>query len=144
VKVITMVAPWSLPADSAEITPPWAVTSALQIATSRPWTQMVPDQSLFSSGVSSERTLNTAMRTLDPTCAMLYLSSQCHIRVNVDRILTRRVKATLVNPATGDEKDAGTYETGNAAGAVFPPWVGECFSVPGYWEDAVLILDGCE
>ena len=115
-----------------------------KIATSRPWTQMVPDQSLFSSGVSSERTLNTAMRTLDSTCAMLYLSSQCHVRVNVDRILTRRVKATLVNPATGDEIDAGTYETGNAAGAVFPPWVGEWFSVPNYWEDAVLILDGCE
>ncbi len=114
-----------------------------QIATSRPWTQMVPDQSLFGSGVSSERTLNTALRTLDSTCAMLYLSSQCHVRVNVDRILTRRVKATLINPATGELKDAGAYETGNAAGAVFPPWRGEWFSVPGYWEDAVLILDGC-
>lgn len=115
-----------------------------KIATSRPWTQMVPDQSLFNSGVSSERTLNTALRTLDSTCAMLYLSSQCHALVNVDRILTRRVKATLVNPATGDEKDAGIYETGNAAGAVFPPWRSEWFSVPGHWEDAVLILDGCE
>jgi hypothetical protein len=115
-----------------------------KIATSRPWTQMVPDQSLFSSGISSERTLNTAVRTLDSSCAMLYLSSQCHVRVNVDRILTRRVKATMVNPANGDEIDAGTYETGNAAGAVFPPWRGEWFSVPNYWEDAVLILDGCE
>jgi len=115
-----------------------------RIASSRPWTQMVPDQSLFASGVSSERTLNTALRTLDSTCAMLYLSSQCHVRVNVDRILTRRVKATLVNPASGEEKDAGTYDTGNATGAVFPEWKGQAFSVPGYWEDAVLILDGCE
>lgn len=115
-----------------------------QIATSRPWTQMVPDQSLFNIGVSSERTLNTSLRTLDSTCAMLYLSSQCHVQVNVDRILTRRVKATLVNPASGEEKEAGIYETGNAAGAIFPPWRSEWFSVPNFWEDAVLILDGCE
>lgn len=74
---------------------------------------------------------------------MLYLSSQCHVSVNIDRILTRHVKATLVNPATGEEKDAGTYETGNANGAIFPPWVSQWFSVPGFWEDAVLILDGC-
>jgi hypothetical protein len=115
-----------------------------QIATSRPWTQMVPDQSLFNSGVSSERTLNTALRTLDSTCAMLYLSSQCHVSVNVDRILTRNVKVTLVNPATGEEKDAGTFPTSNAAGSVFPQPTHQWFSVPGYWEDAVLILDGVD
>jgi len=75
---------------------------------------------------------------------MLCLSSQCHVRVNVDRLLTRQVRGTLVNPVSGEEIDAGTYATGNAIGAVFPEWKSQAFSVPGYWEDAVLILDGCE
>jgi len=66
------------------------------------------------------------------------------VRVNVDRLLTRQVRATLVNPASGEEKDAGIFATGNATGAVFPEWQSQAFSVPGYWEDAVLILDGCE
>lgn len=113
-----------------------------KIATSRPWWQMIPDQGLFDSGVSSERTQNTAMRTQDSTCAMLYLSSQCHARINLDRILTRNVKASLINPATGEEKDAGSYATGNLTGSAFPEWKSQWFSVPGHWEDAVLILDG--
>ena len=113
-----------------------------QIATSRPWWQRVPDQGLFASGVSSERTLNTAVRGEDSTWAMLYLSSQCHVLVHLDKILTRRVRCTLINPATGEEKDAGNYPTGNATGAVFPERTSQWFSTPGYWEDAVLILDG--
>jgi hypothetical protein len=113
-----------------------------QIATSRPWWQMVPDQSVFASGVSSERTLNTALRTADSTCIMIYLASQCHVRVNLDKILTREVRATWVDPQTGEEHDAGTFPTGNLIpGAVFPRGRAEWFSTPGHWEDAVLILD---
>jgi len=115
-----------------------------RIATSRPWTQMIPDQGMFASGISSERTLNTALRTLDSRCAMIYLSSQCHALINIDRILTPKVRATLVNPATGEEKDSGIFSTGNANGQVFYEWKSQWFAVPGYWEDAVLILDGCE
>lgn len=115
-----------------------------QIATSRPWWQRVPDQGLFASGVSSERTLNTAVRGTDSRWAMLYLASQCHALVHIDKILARSVKCTWVNPATGEEKDAGTFATGNNAEAVFPPRAEHWFSVPGYWEDAVLILDGTD
>ena len=113
-----------------------------RIATSRPWWQRVPDQGLFNSGVSSERTLNTAVRGEDSTWAMLYLSSQCHAQVNLDRILTPNVKCTWVNPASGEEQDAGTDDTGNRPGVVFPGSSARWFSVPGHWEDAVLILDG--
>jgi hypothetical protein len=113
-----------------------------RIAVSRPWWQRVPDQGLFNSGVSSERTLNTAVRGEDSTWAMLYLASQCHAMVNLDRILTPTVKCTWVNPATGEERDAGVYDTGNKPGVVFPGGSAHWFSVPGHWEDAVLILDG--
>ncbi len=115
-----------------------------QIATSRPWWQRVPDQSLFASGVSSERTLNVAVRGPECTWAMAYLASQCHVLLHLDRILTRQVKVTLANPATGEERDAGTYPTGNATGSVFPKGTTHWFSTPGHWEDAVLILDGID
>jgi hypothetical protein len=110
--------------------------------TSRLWWQMIPDQGLFDCGISSGRTLNTAVRTLGSTCAMVYLSSQCHAKINLDRILTRHVKLTLINPATGEAKDEGTYETGNLTGSSFPEWKSLWVSVPGHWEDAVIILDG--
>lgn len=112
------------------------------IATSRPWWNMVPDQGLFASGVSCERTLNTALRAVDSSCAMVYLSSQCHVLIHLEKIATREVKATLVNPASGEERDAGTYPTGNLTGETFPQARLQWFSTPGHWEDAVLLLDG--
>lgn len=113
------------------------------IANLRQWWNMIPDQGLFLSGESSEKTLNTALRSVDRKCAMIYLSSQCHALINIDRIATPNVKATWVNPQNGEMKDAGTYQTGNT-GAIFPQWVSKWFSTPQFWEDAILILDGIE
>jgi len=112
------------------------------IATSRPWWKRVPDQGLFASGVGSERTLNAAVRSIDSDWAMLYLSSQCHVLLHLDRLLTRQVKATWVNPQDGEQRDAGTYATGNLLGGTFPEGRTQWFSVPGHWEDALLLLDG--
>jgi hypothetical protein len=113
-----------------------------QIITSRPWWRMVPDQCMFEIGISSERTLNAAKRTADNTFAMIYLSSQCHVRLNIDRILTQRVRATWVNPQNGEELAAGDYATGNHTGSIFPVGTKAWFACPDFWEDAVLILDG--
>jgi hypothetical protein len=113
-----------------------------QTITSRPWWQMVPDQCMFEAGISSERTLNAAKRTADSTCAMIYLSSQCHVRLNIDRILTQRVRATWINPQNGEELAAGNYATGNQTGSIFPVGEKAWFTCPDFWEDAVLILDG--
>jgi len=113
-----------------------------QIITSRAWWQMVPDQCMFEVGISSDRTLNAAKRTTDSTCAMLYLSSQCHVRLNIDRILTQRVRATWINPQDGKQKEAGDYPTGNKTGSIFPQGQKVWLQVPDFWEDAVLILDG--
>jgi len=114
------------------------------IATSRPWWKMVPDQGLFASGVGSEQTLNAARRAVDGTCAMAYLSSQCHVLIQLDRIVTRRAKATFVNPQDGTELDAGTHETGYMQPGIFPRAYTQWFSTPARWEDAVLILDGVD
>lgn len=110
------------------------------IATSRPWWQMFPDQSIFASGVSSERTLNAALRSIDGACAMIYLSSPCHVRLHLHKILTREVKATWVNPQNGVQQDAGIYATGAVGG--FHQAQTQWFATPDRWEDAVLILDG--
>lgn len=115
-----------------------------KIITSRPWWEMVPDQGLFDSGVGSERTLNAAVRTADSRCALVYLSSPCHVRLHLDKILNRRVRVTWVNPQDGEEREAGDFATGNATGSVFPERQWAWFSVPDHWEDAVLILDGEE
>ena len=103
---------------------------------------MIPDQCMFEIGISSERTLNAAKRSTDRTYAMLYLSSQCHVRVNIDRILTERVRATWINPQTGEQLEAGDYATGNQTGSIFPVGTKLWFATPDFWEDAVLILDG--
>jgi hypothetical protein len=112
-----------------------------QIATSRLWWERVPDQGLFASGVSSERTLNTAVRSPQGDWAMVYLSSQCHVLIQLDKLQARRVQATLVNPATGEQADAGVFETGNFSGSQFPQARQQWFSTPGFWEDAILLLD---
>ena len=113
-----------------------------RIATSRRWWRLSPDQGLFASGVGCERTLNTALRSVDGECAMLYLSSQCHALVHLDKIMAREVKATLVDPRNGETRDAGVFATGNLTERVFPEARTQWFAVPGHWEDAVLILDG--
>jgi hypothetical protein len=111
----------------------------------REWWKMVPDQSIFADGVSCERTLNTAVRAEDSSWAMIYLSSQCHVQLYLERILTKSVKITWVNPQTGEEKDGGVYPTGNCTGKAFPDgFIRTPFTVPAYWEDAVIILDGME
>lgn len=115
-----------------------------QIATSRAWWKRVPDQGLFASGVSSERTLNAAVRAADSSWAMLYLASQCHVLVHLDKILSRQVRCTWVNPATGEQREAGVYPTGNQNGSVFPEARSQWFSVPGHWEDAILLMDAVE
>jgi hypothetical protein len=114
------------------------------IASSRPWWKMIPDQGMFATGVGSERTLNAALRAIDRSCAMLYLSSQCHFQAQIDRIAARHVRATWINPTDGETRDAGIYETGNGLGTTFPRRAIQCFTTPDYWEDAVLILDGIE
>jgi hypothetical protein len=109
---------------------------------SRRWWELVPDQSVIASGVSSERTLNVAARAADRSWAVVYCSSQCDARIKLDRILAKKARVTWIDPRSGETKDAGTFDTGNLTGAAFPEWRTEPFRVPAYWEDAILLLEG--
>ena len=61
--------------------------------------------------------------------------------LHLDKIATKNVKVTWINPVTGEKKDAGTYLTGNLNGKTFPEGKAQMFTVPGHWEDAVLLLE---
>jgi hypothetical protein len=113
-----------------------------QVIASRAWWQMIPEQGLFETGLGSDRTLNAAKRTLDSSCAMLYLSNPGHVLLNLDKILNQRVRATWINPQNGEQKDAGDFATGNRTGSIFPQGQKAWFTTPDFWEDAVLVLDG--
>jgi hypothetical protein len=106
-----------------------------------PWWTLVPDQGLFASGVGSERTLNAAMRSADGRLAVAYLSSPTTVFLHLDKIEAKDARATWINPATGERKDAGTHATGNLTGATFPAANTQFFKTPPFWEDAVLLLE---
>jgi len=112
-----------------------------EIVTSLPWWEMTPDQGLFATGIGSERTLNAALRSVRGDRALVYLSSQCTFTLHLDKILTKSVRVTWISPTTGERRDAGTYLTGNLNGKTFPEGRTQAFTVPGHWEDAVLLLE---
>jgi hypothetical protein len=112
-----------------------------EILTSMPWWELIPDQGVFASGVSSERTLNTAMGSTSGDRIIVYLSSQCTVFVHLDKIAAAKAKATWVSPTTAERKPAGSFRTGNLNGATFPDGQTQFFATPGHWEDAVLLLE---
>ncbi len=123
-----------------------AMSAFRAIAELRPWASMIPDQGFFAEDTASAgRTLNTAMRTRDRTGAMLYLSTQCHVLLYLDRIAAPRVRATWFDPRDGTMLDGGEYDTGSAGpGQSFYRWTKRWFAVPDFWEDAVLFLDAID
>ena len=110
---------------------PTQVARMKQILTSRGWWDLLPDQSLFASGVGSDQTLNAAMRSGRGDHAIVYLASACKAVLHLDKIAGRRVRATWVNPATGDCGDAGAYDTGNVDGKTSCDLHPQAFSTPG-------------
>lgn len=112
-----------------------------EILSSFNWWEMVPDQWVFDSGTGSEKTLNAAMRTLKGDRVLIYLSSQCTVFVPLDKITSRELKATWINPQTGKRLDAGSYLTGNLNGKEYPGGGTQFFKTPDFWEDALLMLE---
>jgi hypothetical protein len=113
-----------------------------QIVTSLPWWDLIPDQGAFATGVGSERTLNTAMRSADGRRVLVYLSSPTIVFLHLDEVEAKTAKATWISPVTGERKEAGTFETGNLTGSTFPQGQTKFFKTPDRWEDAVLLLEG--
>jgi len=115
-----------------------------RIVTSLPWPDLVPDQGVFATGIGSERSLNAAMRSSEGKRVLVYLASPTTVFLHLDKIEAKNAKATWISPVTGERKDAGTYATGNLTGSTFPGSPTQFFKTPGFWEDAVLLLEGVE
>jgi hypothetical protein len=117
------------------------VSKMKEIVTALPWWDMVPDQGVFATGIGSERTLNGALRSVRGDTVLVYLSSQCSVALHLDKIAGRDVRVTWVSPVNGERRDAGTYRTGNLNDKTFPEGQTASFTVPGHWEDALLLLE---
>jgi len=113
-----------------------------EIMSAFPWETTLPDQGLFASGVGSEGTLNTAIKTPDGTKALVYLSSRNPVFLHLDHISTKNVKVTLINPSTGKRREPVSFATGNLNGKRFADDLVQPFQLPLQWEDAVLLLEG--
>jgi hypothetical protein len=100
------------------------------IVMSRRWWEKAPCPCLIADGAGEGMLVNVAARTQDCRTGFVYLSSQCYTLVSLGEIATRQVQVTWVNPANGEQQDAGIYQRGNH-------W----FRTPDFWEDALLILD---
>jgi hypothetical protein len=103
-----------------------------KILTSRQWWKMTPDPSVFVLGVNSDKTLNVAARSTDGDSVIVYLSSRTTVTIDLSKITaSKTVRATWVNPETGEETVAGEY----------PHTARQQFVTPGPSDDAVLLLD---
>jgi hypothetical protein len=104
-----------------------------KVFVARQWWKHVPDQSVFESGASGDDTLNTAARSTDGDSIIVYLSSATTVSLHLDKITSSNtVRATWVNPETGDQKIIGEY----------PNQGSRPFTTPQGQKDAILLLDG--
>jgi hypothetical protein len=76
---------------------------------------------------------------------MVYLSSRCHVLVRLEKLAASNARATWINPATGEKKDAGEFITYTLPGfRQVRSTIYQWFATPEHWEDALLLLEGCE
>ncbi len=110
--------------------------------TSLPWWEAVSAQGLIEIGRQQDQTLNTAMRSIDGSWALVYVSSHTHVLLRLGHMKTQNIKATWINPQDGERKDAGihqAYKLENYRGVRTACM--QTFSCPDVWEDAVLLLE---
>ncbi len=132
---------WNFGIESRYSKKPWKValsdpgaihvSIAARLLKSMAWWQLVPDQSVFARGVGSGAGLNVAARSHNGTRVIVYLADAKKVSVRMARLATGPVRATWVDPKTGNRTKAGTH-----------PNTGErSFSPPDGWDDAVLLLE---
>ena len=92
------------------------------------WWNFVPDASLFAEGENSGRTRNVAMRSLEGDAIAVYLASTATVKLRLDKItVDGSLSARWTNPATGEERPAGTFDR-----------QARSFTPPADWGDALL------
>jgi hypothetical protein len=96
------------------------------------WWRLSPDLSLFASGVGGGRTRNAAMRSAAGDLALVYLSSQAPVELNLSRLPAgKTIRATWIDPQTGVRTLIGELPASGTPR----------FSAPHGWLDALLLLE---
>lgn len=113
-----------------------------ELLESRPWHEMIPDQSVLYDGGGHGRSLRAALRTPDRRRWLVYLPEPGMVDICIDRVAGAEVRATWIDPRTGEQHDGGVHETMNERGIVFPLFEDpRSFKTPRYVEDVILALD---
>ena len=95
------------------------------------WWNMVPDQSIFSSGIGSGYTLNTAARSPAGRWILAYLSEPAAVSVRLATGVTGgKVQAYWMDPTSGDRTRIGAFAAKST----------QVFTSPAGWEDALLLV----
>ncbi len=97
----------------------------------RRWWDMVPDQSLFASGVAEGFDLNVAARSAENDWALVYLSTPSAVSLRLDDLGKGKLHATWIDPATGERTPADTFAATDT----------RTFTSPQGSEDALLYIE---
>jgi hypothetical protein len=102
-----------------------------KIFTEREWWRHVPDQSVFATGASGEKTQNAAARSTAGDSIIAYLASPTTVSIHLSKITSSEtIHAKWVNPENGEELDIGRFANSGE----------QAFTTPQGWSDAVLLL----
>ncbi|MDI9430710.1 MAG: DUF4038 domain-containing protein [Planctomycetota bacterium] len=132
---------WNFSSYQPEGTQPWKealqspgaqhLSVLAKFFTTVEWWRFIPDPAVFASGMGSGETRNVAMRSADGDCLLIYLSSPATVSVRLDAITAAdAVRATWIDPQTGDRSAAGQYRATETPS----------FSSPKDGPDALLLI----
>ena len=96
------------------------------------WEDLIPDQSIFTSGAGAGLHQNVAARSKGGKSIMVYLSGAATFQIDMSKLTAlSKVTARWVNPETGVETTIGTLPNSGT----------RRFTTPTSMTDAVLLLD---
>jgi probable HAF family extracellular repeat protein len=102
------------------------------IMTSKKWWQLIPDQSIFASGVGSGKDINVAARSSEGDFVFAYFATRSSATINMDKITSSStVNCKWINTTNGSQQTVGSYSNSGT----------RSFTVPDGWEDGMLVLE---
>ncbi len=96
------------------------------------WWFLTPDQSILATGgVVDGNILNLAARHKDGLWVLAYLADKCTFSVDLSKVAKGPVKASWVDPRTGELTPVGEFPNSGV----------KEFTTPAGWTDSLLLLD---
>jgi hypothetical protein len=99
----------------------------------RPWYKLVPDQSVIASGTAEDADHVQAARAEDGSFLLAYLPTGKPVRIHMEKISGKQVKARWYNPREGTWREIGEYASTGTREFVAPS--------RGPQNDWLLVLD---